>query len=219
MRTPKNELIIAAQDFRRALEDAEKKGFPVSAFGTVDDRISMERVVNALADAGFDSEPAKPPQKPAGVLRIDESHSRVVVLTFGGGNVSEPKPGVVFPFDSVIEHNEKYLVVQSGLNHYIFESKDVTIVKHPNKAAADKAATAAKQAKETARKARAAALHEMFLADLLAHYRVISGGTSFMLNGDDIDGSKAKLIETIIVAEDQLSEANARIDARNKRAE
>jgi hypothetical protein len=51
--------------------------------------------------------------------------SRVSMLTFGGKQFWTAKAGEDFPFSFVVEANPAYVVVQSGLNFYIFETAQV----------------------------------------------------------------------------------------------
>lgn len=48
--------------------------------------------------------------------------SRVVMLTFGGRQAWTAPAGEVFPFSFAVERNDSYVIVQSGLNHYVFEA-------------------------------------------------------------------------------------------------
>lgn len=48
--------------------------------------------------------------------------SRVVMLTFGGRQTSTAPAGEVFPFSFEVERNDSFVIVQSGLNHYVLEA-------------------------------------------------------------------------------------------------
>lgn len=50
---------------------------------------------------------------------------RISMLTFGGKQFYTMKKGEYYPFSFVCEVNDSYVVVQSGLNFYVFERNKI----------------------------------------------------------------------------------------------
>ena len=44
------------------------------------------------------------------------------MLTFGGRQTWTAPAGEVFPFSFEVERNDSFVIVQSGLNHYVLEA-------------------------------------------------------------------------------------------------
>lgn len=68
-----------------------------------------------------------------GTRRLSLSRaSRVTCLTFGGQQVWTTAEGEVFLFHRIVEDNASYVIVASGLNHYVFEKTAIAAISLPS---------------------------------------------------------------------------------------